>query len=184
MENKNLEEKWWYRLIKVVYIIIFVAVFWIPSTVIVVVNKPVLYESDSSYEVKCSNGRILKKTYMGSDLDWTHRDFIFDVMKTGTRNVCSFDPSVNLSDEYAKYGVKPGDEVTVEQMEQTFRNIPPFRNYSLILKEGVYSGSWTFAVSMAFLALLGTLLIFDLLRAVFLYVAVKKPFWKTLIFRD
>jgi hypothetical protein len=169
MTLENLQKKWWYRLIKVLYITVFVFTFWVPTVTIFSSYKPYLDTYNSKYQLKCIDG-ALRGNFDGSKVVSYSNDFYDDGIKNMARYACHY---ISLSGD---------DLIAVMHDEGVFK--PYVKNYDIVIKEGVYEGSWSIAIGGGLVALLGTIFFLSLIRAIFFYIAVERNFWKTLFFKQ
>ncbi len=173
MEHQtNLNGKWWYRLIKVIYILAFVLLFWIPSAATVTNLWPDLDEGRSYYSFKCENGGTYGK-FDGYKLLPNRLDFDISYynleLSRGARLRCVY------------------PELSPEEVYKLARDYSPLtprdRNYTIIPIEEVYTGSYVGAIFAGVGVLIATLAILLLIRALFFYIGFNQPFWETFLLK-
>lgn len=176
----ELSKKWWYRLLQVVYglfcaflilcIVSIAAAFW-----------PAVNVSQSSYEIKCDNGLDFGN-FKGDQLDWS-ATYIENVtwngivkyacsvpnITTGQINQFAADYTSNSNNGWTKYDAA--------------MKIPVGRNYKAFLTLAVYTIPWWVTVTAVLISFLSAAILASLIRAMTLYVLIKRPFLKTLLFR-
>lgn len=169
---EELNTKWWYRLIKVVYIFSFL--FSLTIAVLIVVNNyyPKLDTFLTSYQLQCVDGRTMGEFY-SSDLNYDNSDF-------ATKN---YDVRVSL----AKIDCSGSYSSTTDDMVDIYENhkdmIPNDVNYRIIPRVPAYTSTWgKFGLSII-LAIAIPSILFALIRTLFFYVLIGREFWKTLILR-
>lgn len=81
---KELNSKWWYRLVKVLFVILFVSTLPLVVSFTYFVTEP-QYDKYNSY-IKCSNGRILNYDEHGLDSDYidysSRQNLKYECLKT------------------------------------------------------------------------------------------------------
>ncbi len=172
METKNLNSKWWYRLVKVIYIFSFLLSLGIP-TAVVLNNVPYVDEYSSRYYYKCDDGSEWGKTaeINGYDLNNAKDDFSIagEPLKNGAQARCA---KTNLTKEELLDAIKLGEIKAGGQ-----------KNYTILVHKEIFYGSWMVAILGGIGALIATIIFFVITRAIFLYVVFNKSFWKSLIFK-
>ncbi len=174
MIKQESSERWWYRLIKVIFITMILFSLLIPA-IIFLESKPVLDRYESRFSLKCADGRF-RGDFDGSDLAY------YD-LKSFDNSYYNKDKFTNL-DRMAKIAChyqETGDELKpIVESESTF--VPTEKNYEIFLRKPSYSNSWVETISYTVLAFLGVILFFSLLRAIFLYIIFGENFGKNLVF--
>ncbi|MDO8521417.1 MAG: hypothetical protein Q7S52_04840 [bacterium] len=174
--RETLKEYWWYRLLKVVFIVI---ILLISLGVIggAFSEKPTLNEYGSTYQIKCDIDGQPRGNIDGSDLShWGPKlSFISDSTAQLTRFVC-LDPSKILDrDQF---------ETAYEQARRD-GTISTTENYEILLREPAYYGSWQSFALILVLGLLGVGFFAWLIQSIFLYVLIgekpRTPFHKKVL---
>lgn len=152
---KWLNEHWWYRLIKVMYIIFLTLIIVIPPFVIINEYKP-KFDNDSSY-IKCANGKefILSKNniYLYNDYMWSHD-------KDKATSLC-FDGSI----EYTNYGTGIWKDLTVPKITSTTENSGKYQLISIYKNR-----DWTRTLGFSLVSTVVIIILFELIRRIFYYV--------------
>jgi hypothetical protein len=60
---------------------------------------------------------------------------------------------------------------------------PKETNYKIVITKSVYDSSWFITIGYTFIATLGTIIFFSLIRALFFYIIFGNNFWKNLIWK-
>lgn len=162
IDMTNLEDKLLYRLVKVIYIIVFllsglIAIFigW--------ESRPQPEVDDEKSRIACDNGKNYKLS--------ANRIYVYSVDTTSLSN---------YQDEEARklcqYGV-------LNDYSTSYRNLatPTHQNYQLKIVEGT-RGSWTNAILWWVLGIAGSYVALNLIRETINYILFGKPFdWMWLI---
>jgi hypothetical protein len=169
MTKQEAEKKWWYRLIKIIFIIL-IFVSLLPIIAIYFDYKPEINNYDSSYSLKCNDGRQ-RGNFNGKELSYFpnisydnsyYNKERFKTLDTMARLVCSYKET---GDEFRKI------------YESKNYVVPSIQNYEIIRTKTLYYGSWWNVVSYSLLNIVIVIFVFSLLRAVFFYVAFAENFW-------
>ncbi len=186
--NASKSDKWWYRLIQVVYVL-FVAFSIFSVVASGAENIPTLNEYTSRYQLVCDNGSRLGFV-TGSGLNNSQTDFSSDDNKKRSRFACSrTDLSGNeLIRAYLEASLqeKPtyvpiSDRVAQKDTSEVETLIPKAKNYQIELIEASYSGSWLATIIVWLFGLLIVVAVALVTRATFLYIAFKESFWRNLV---
>ncbi|MBX4210566.1 hypothetical protein KW783_01185 [Candidatus Parcubacteria bacterium] len=169
LSREHLEEKWWFRLLKVFYFLFFL----IPIIAVIgiaVGSKPTLNGFQSTYQIKCHIDGVLRGNIKGADL-YRYSDsitFADDGGEEFTRWLCS-NPTVNSAlnrDDFNKSYSLARDNKT----------IPTERNYEILIKDKSYDGSWYTVLSILAVGLFAVVVVGWMIKSIFLYVLVgEKP---------
>src|SRR3989344_3044610 len=143
-DKHTLEKKAWYRLIKVVYFIIYSMAILL---VVLIASgyKPYTYIDNDKSLIICNNNKIYSagKNNIYINLDGT----LFDYSDFQTKKLCSQDPDF----------------------------IPDKKNYTLRL-EHTTRGSWTSVIEVFLIETGVVIIIFELIKRIFLYITIGKSF--------
>lgn len=172
MTKQEANKTWWYRLIKVIFILsIFISIL-IPILVFIE-YKPELNAYQSRFSLKCDDGRI-KGDFDNSDLKY---------------NLTSFNDSqynkdrFNLLDKMAKsacYYKETGDALKYIINSGNYY-VPPDKNYEIIVSKSVYYHSWLETICYTLLSILIIVIFFNLIRAIFCYIVFSENFWNNFV---
>lgn len=130
--------------------------------------RPTLDIYGSKYQLRCDDG-TLKGEFSGSIVNYNDFYSFDDTSKIGARLACTYP---TLSKEELLKIVLAGDS-----------GVSKTKNYTIIMKQPHHNGSWTAAIFGSLGALIATIFFFSLIRAIFFYISVSRPFWKTIVFR-
>lgn len=170
----ELNHKWWYRLLKVVYVFSFLFSFIIPI-ILFTNNKPYLNVYDSRYALNCDDGRT-RGDFDTSDLNDSFTDFDYFPYNPNKHNELT--RMAKMACEYKETG---------DDLEAIYSNtlsfVPDIKNYEIVRIKDVYIGSWFSAIGYFLIGVIGILIIFNLIRSIFLYVVLGTNFWKVLTWR-
>lgn len=178
MKKQEAQKIWWYRLIKVIFlmlIVISIGSFFVISIEI----KPEIDNFESRYSTKCADGRILGD-YGGYDMRSKlelsknfYRGYSYEELK-----------DFENFDKIAKIGCKNLESLSSEDFKKAWESGEVIeKNYEIIRTKTVYSYSWYSFIFNTILALVLIALFFSLIRAIFLYVFFDEKFWRNMIWR-
>ena len=182
---KKKSDYWWYRLVQVFYVLLILAFVCVIGGA-TYAAFPRLDGYSSSYRTHCNSGTVLG-SFEGSDLAYGYTEFETSLYQETMRFLCSR-PDIAPENRVDAFNeAKLQDQITWKQFgSQRFKTvenpmIPKAKNYSIIIEDKIYDGSWwiTFAVLIG-MSMAGLLLAL-LTRAVFLYIAFKEPFMKNML---
>lgn len=147
----ELNNKWWYRLIKVIYLAILLVAF-IGYPIGIFFSYGPEYDNDKSY-IKCANGKdfILSKNGI-----YLNSDYMYSSDKDKAESLC-FDGTVNFTkDEFGKTHLR-----ITSKTENSGK-------YELV---NLYTGrNWIATVGFSLLSMFGVSLAFETMRRIFYYV--------------
>ena len=166
---KELNSKWWYRLLKVAYVILFIGIFSLSIAFVYSATEPE-YDKLSSY-IKCTNGRVLN--YDEHKLD---SDYIDYSSKQALAYECTKAKS-GISEEeksiidYAKSNGKTKEDAieALSNYRQDKGRIPS-DNYEFVIK--YIDRDWLKFGSGVFLGFVLSFFLFEVLRRVFYYIVL------------
>lgn len=174
MTKLEAQNRWWYRLIKLIYVSAVILSLVIPIAVFIN-NIPKLNPYESRFSIKCDDGRI-RGDFDGSKLN-------------SLDNYRSWDDSYFSRDDYvighklsraACYYKETGEELDkIVKVKDFF--IPEEKNYTIIVVKPIYYNSWWTNFGYTFLAIFIPFILFSLIRAIFLYVLFGELFFKTFL---
>jgi hypothetical protein len=167
---EQLQKKWWYRLVQVVYTIFVSGLIFIGAG-LVYIHLPYIDTEKSTYRIVCDNGQR-RGVIEGRYIDHTMDDYVTYFYGQTTRFACD-NPNVPE---------KQFDEV-FEQKEK-MGEIPYEVNFKFDIEDRVYVGSWWTPFNTLFISLVIILAISLLIRAIFLYVVTGAPFVRTFFLKD
>ena len=183
MENKktlvHLNSKWWYRLIKVFYILMFVIILIVPTITIFNGFKP-NFNAENSY-IKCNDGQTVNllqnKIYLYSEYIYTDDD-------NKIRNLCLSDSEIGgvakqvypngVSSDGVKYtnfsDIELGKSVREANSVWILKMTPTEKNYELV---AVYDErNWLAIIGFSFISIILVIFVFELIKRIFYYVAL------------
>lgn len=166
LSKEDLKNHWWYRLLKVVHILVIIFLLMIVG-VGAWTEKPTLNEYSSTYQIKCNVDGVLRGDIKGSDLyHYEKLSFVSDSGTEISRFVC-LDSSKTLDKEQFKIAyVKARDNGT----------IPNSDNFEILLKNPSYDGSWGILSLVLILGIVVVFLLSWIAQSIFLYVLIgQKP---------
>jgi hypothetical protein len=169
MIRQEASKKWWYRLIKVLFILYFISSLFIPVTVFLN-NKPEIDSYKSRFSLKCNDGRM-RGDFDGTDLNSSLTGFSYyaqDNPASFARIACAY---------------KESGEDFVNLIKSRNYIDPKETNYKIVITKSVYDSSWFITIGYTFIATLGTIIFFSLIRALFFYIIFGNNFWKNLIWK-
>lgn len=190
-------DKWWYRLLQVVYIV-FICFLLLVVAGLAIAYVPEFSPYSSRYQFVCDDG-TRHGNFPGSDLSYSRTEFVDISNQELARLVCS---RPDLSGEQANAEYK---KIKLAQAESGYtpvaepksisyssfkvlsysspEGIPAATNYRIEILQKEYYGSWWVVASIVAVGLLLTVVLASLVRAIFLYVAFKERFFRKLFFR-
>lgn len=169
MTKQESNKKWWYRLLKVIFILTFIFSFIIPVTVFVE-NKPTFNPYVSRFSLRCNDGRI-RGDFNGSVLNDSLTGFDSykdDSAENTAKIVCAYK--------------EVGENFTNLINSKSFAT-PKEINYQIIMTNSEYDSSWPIAAVTTLLAAIIVVVFFSFVRALFFYVSFGSSFWKNLIWK-
>jgi hypothetical protein len=182
---KNLQEankKWWYRLLKVIFILFFGVSIITATTVPFFSYKPVINKYSSRYGIKCDNG-VIRGDFGGNMLNDENTTFhVSDVFAKYTYNLDQLRELDKMSRLACKYDDYSG-ETYREFLTEGKYTIPDNTNYLIVVTKPIYYGSWVEALGYTIISIIGTITFYSLIRAVFFYIFFNSKFWRTLIWK-
>ncbi len=159
MENKtvqdHLESKIWYRLIKVVYIVLLVLSFFI-VVVIAYSYHPIssTYTDGTKTLIVCDNGKSVRNKYRYI----TNYNDISDKDDIELKSICKFGESDTTALEHQKKG-----------------ELPMTKNYRMDFYQTTNNyGSWIEVLIILVMGIPIVYTIFEVIKRVFLYIAIGK----------
>ncbi len=190
-------ERWWYRLLQVLYICLIVVLLGIVA-IISVATIPEFSPYSSRYQFACNDG-TRHGNFSGSDLAFNYSEFETSSNQELARLVCSR-PDLNDEQANAEYKKIKLAQTEVEYSPTEARKfingtsykiftykspegIPATKNYKIEVLQKEYYGSWWIVASVGAGGILFTMIFASLIRAMFLYIAFKEPFFRTLFLR-
>jgi hypothetical protein len=142
----ELNSKVWYRLLKVIYVLIFIPIFILSFFSGYLSTKPE-FDNEKSY-IKCDDGREFGLDENGIYL---YSSYVYSEDNEKIKQMCSS----NELDEIAK---KYGGYIILE------------KNYKLI---SVYENrDWFRAIKISLLSIIGAIFFFELIKRVFYYIVL------------
>lgn len=149
---------------------------------------PTLNKFDSRYQLACSNGSYWGN-FEGSSIDFfIANDFYSNAVREFARYACNNTElsGAELRDNYyaATDKFEQNGYTSVEERAAIMAPlaIPTVKNYKIEILQEKYYGSWWEFTLWGIISLLAIILIASLVRAVFLYVAFKESFIRTIFF--
>ena len=178
---EELNEKWWYRLVKVCFVIFVILTFWIPAFFVLVELQPRIDFINTMYQLTCENGAVLDRTYSKSELDRFAEDFRSLDVGVGSRQNDTLEAKLLC----ANTSLSRSEVLDRWANDRPSLNpAPRHQNYSFLLIEEKFTPSYGIYYFSVFMSVIGTVAFFLIVRAAFLYVLIQAPFWRTLIFRN
>ena len=180
-------DKWWYRLLQVIYVIFGITLV-VAYLTVVVEAFPRLDESKSSYRVVCDNGTERNAwpfNYFGSELLNNYSDLPlsqngFVIFACSRPDLADSEVSAAYAKNQTHLGIpdfKSSQIVTMTSVtsEEFFEKYPSERpNYHMVLKDPKYTSTWTVFFEVLLGGLFGITLALLVVRSVFLYVFFKE----------
>ena len=178
---EELNEKWWYRLLKVCFVIFVILTFWLPTFFVLVELEPRVDPINTTYALACEDGSILDRQYSQSELNRSATDFWSLNLNVGNEQrdileaklLCA-NTSLSRSEVLDRWA----------NDRPSLNPAPRHQNYSFLLIEEKFTPSYGIYYFSVFMSVIGTVAFFLIVRATFLYVLIQAPFWRTLIFRN
>ncbi|MES2225294.1 MAG: hypothetical protein V4480_00605 [Patescibacteria group bacterium] len=144
----ELNSKWWYRLLKVLYIILALIILGVSIALIVVSNAPE-FDNKASY-VQCDDGRTFPVDKIGM-----YSDFVDSYNDRNFRTWCA----TTLVEENGVQKLKPINGF-----------VPDEKNFTFVAKET--ARNWMGTIGYSVIALVVVLLLSELLRRMFYYITL------------
>jgi hypothetical protein len=164
----DLNSKWWYRLVKVVYV--FLLLLLIAGTLVGIyfIFEP-KFDNENSY-ITCENGESYKLSDNGI---YTYSGYLDSTDKGKVQKLCAT-PIKMTTEEYEK---KYGQGLTREQLEEMGAepkalDLEKYRlaKYDLV---SVYTErNWYGTIGFVLLSLFGWVLFFEIVRRIFYYIVL------------
>jgi|AntRauTorcE11897_2_1112592.scaffolds.fasta_scaffold10794_3 hypothetical protein len=173
---QELNEKAWYRLLKVVYVLSLAIALMFPAIVPYVSMAPE-YDKENSY-VLCDNGR--KLLYEEHKLN---RDYISSLSANNFKFQCLYEDTGLNTEELAilQYGKDSGQSLDDAKVAIEEYRKEKFNNEQVVLMDDNYTfiavyetRNWPLIIISTMGGILATLLLFELTRRIFYYVALGK----------
>lgn len=166
MNLSDLKHKWWYRVSKIVYVLIILFLIGI-SCIISENNLPRLKGSESKFALLCDNG-VQRGEFEGSDLnyDFTGFDYNNSWAKKAANFTCSH---TNIKDE--AWTTKFEELNKAGSLVETV-------NYKVVPTKKVYAVSPTHMAIVIAVTVVMVIFISLLIRAIFLYILVGGSFFR------
>ncbi len=152
-----LNEKWWYRLIKVIYIILFSCVLIISTVGLFIESNPKI-DNDKSF-IQCANG---KKFILSQNDLRLYSEFMYSTDKEKAETLC-FDGSTEL-----KKSGERGIYIPVSERSEMSGK------YELITKNT--ERNWPLLIGIILVVWVIIYFVFELLRRIFYYILLGKLF--------
>ncbi len=167
--DKKLNQ-WWFRLLKVIYVILFLTTIGFSLGVTLSDSKPHTNIYLSTYNFMCQDGSVhgkydsvlLDKQYY---LDVEYFDFYDVTYKRLARFQCQYNEYLKTLDEEDKkewYTLAINNEI--EDLSIT-------KNYTIGFEEKIITGTWQEYYLLILLSLIVPIIVFSLIRYIFFYVA-------------
>lgn len=175
MTPEELSAKWWYRLFLVVLCFLAILIVFL-GAIIAYETKPTLNAYSSTYQVHCTDSGSLLGEMGGNTLTSNYTDADSELGKQVLRLRCQYPTEKILPTVYMSL-TKPCDlfetqeRVTACVKHRTLYEIPNEKNYTIVMKNPVYNGSWGKAGMTAAIAALIALVLFFGSRSIFMFVA-------------
>ena len=186
-------DRWWYRLLQVFYAS-FVLLLMALYLAIAVAAYPRLDEFGSKYKIVCDNGTQrsgFKYEYLGGELYADHTELSLSEnnfvkfaclradlsdSEVGPEYLKAFPPK-KISDLTGSVTVvsSPMETLTKEEYYERYPESKP--NYQVVLKDARYTSDWATFLGIVIGGLLLIVVTSLLVRALFLYVLFKEPFF-------
>lgn len=150
----ELNSKWWYRLIKVIYIASYLIIV-VGSIVAIFYNFSPEFDNAKSY-IKCENGKEFILSENGYDL---YSDYMSHSNQVYAEDLC-FDGIIEFKKEEIG-NLEFKKPIVISETEKSGR-------YELISK--YTNRDWFSTVGFSILTILGTGIIFEIFRRIFYYI--------------
>ena len=164
LSKETLNGNWWYRSLQVIYILSFIITVFISIIVINENSLPEVNAYASTYYFKCNSDGVLRGNIKGSERG---SDYYDDNYNSITRFVCSDVKFLEDKDFATKFGKAYNDA-------KMYNLIPKSNNFEYVIKDKVYTNTWSNYSWLIFLDLLVMLIIWLVVRFIFLYIVLGK----------
>jgi len=154
----ELNNKMWYRFLKVIYVLIFIPIFILAFFAGYMSTEP-KFDNEKSY-IKCDNGKELKLSENNISL---YSNYIGSYDDKLIRLLCTKDVRDELVKKYGKIDV--GTTLTQDEFNRLYEN-----NYNLV--PFYTERSWTKAIGISFLWIIVATFFFELIRRTFYYIVL------------
>ena len=154
--SKKLEKKIWYRFIKVIYVTSYILAFLLVA-LLSYPQKPYTYADPNKSLIECANGRTYSEAQAGVSL-YSLNSTDGSLLESAARE----DQKIRKLCEY---------NIVSDYLNQY--ETPQFNNYTTEIKYST-SGSWESVIYWLIGGAIVVFIIFEIIRRVFLYVAVGK----------
>lgn len=171
MSENSPKNKWWFRLLRVIFTIAFLGVLAGALTAVFIEGRPTTDYYQSKYSYKCNNGEIHGDF---SYLDLSNTSYYMesldnvDLKDVNSRRilrfVCSNPNFFNTLSEQDKF------KWINQVYDGNIENIPITKNYEIIFKNEKIDGSWGGFVGKLIAALWGPVIAFAVIRYIFYYI--------------
>lgn len=168
MKINTLNTKWWYRLVKVIFVLSMVFFCVLSVSISFFDLKPTVDYLNSKYSYKCNDGNIRGDLEYGYNK--VYRDYgsdelyVVNDLDKVIRRICSeFDYFNSLNEEESLSYIRETHDLIPTNKFQD-------KNYEIIFKDKIVYGSWLHVFGASFLSLVVITLIAIILRFLFLYV--------------
>ncbi len=177
---KELNEKWWYRLLKVV-------VGFLSSLTVIGICTAIFFEFEPQFSneesyIKCENGKEFILSKNGITL---FSDYMYSYDTQKARELCRNTPIQITREEYKlKFGEEPvieerSTEDTTSRKGLSLAEIKgkpiDFEEFPKFTLVSVYTDrNWYAIIAYSFLTLFGTLLFLEVSRRIFYYIVLGK----------
>ena len=167
-EEIDPNSKWWYRLAKVIAVVVFIGTVWIPPMIANEIYKYSYLEIEKT-KIKCNDGTIILDKSVENYTKHGH----YKELEMAARLHCA---NSHLSSQELREKIKYSYD--------SLHPRPNYNNYSLILHTETYTyGSRLIQFMVVLITLILTLLFFNLIRTSFLYVAFNRQFLNTFLLK-
>ena len=173
---KYLNSKWWYRLIKVLYVLIFVFASFYLVAINVVSYEPTFNSAKSS--IICKNGKPIEDVYMYSPYSWSldYTDIKFECAsdeELGAATKSSFPEYKEI--ENSALGKSIREKYKGNAYANLIQiNMPTNYNTNLVY----FPRNWFATIGFSVLIVAGVFLFLEILKRIFYYVYLGKLFPK------
>lgn len=155
----ELNNKWWYRLIKVVYLTVF-SLSFVGYPVAVFLSYGPEYDNDKSY-IKCANGKDFILSKNGINLS---SNYMYSWDKDKAENLC-FDGVIKYESSGASSGLLK--EFLKPKVISITNNSGKYELVSRYTSRNYFA-----TIGLSLLSMAITILVFELIRRVFYYVVL------------
>lgn len=189
-EIKKKSDRWWYRLLQVLYISLLLIA--IVGTLTEQLAPPMTVNPYSSrYEALCNDGTRIGN-YSGIELAYGFTDFDSGNEQKFIRFACSR-TDLTVTEQRAEYEkmrqktvYTPVDERqgfwSLFNSSEQSQIIPDKKNYQIVLVTKEYQGTWFEALTLTVLWLVTIVVVATLVRSLFLYILFKESFIENMLF--